>query len=114
MALEKKIMMKQTHGDDDITADIKRVAESIALTCEDWGAQHIADEIRTQYKLKSIDRFDMEKNSIFYNFAKVNKINVKQQGWIKENNMMYPLVSVDEDIRKLDNLVKKIISESKN
>jgi len=28
--------------------------------------------------------------------------------------MMYPLVSIDEDIRKLDNLVKKIISESKN
>ena len=106
--------MKQTHSDDDLTPDIKRVAESIALTCENYGAQHIADEIRTQYKLKSIERFDMQKDSIFYSFAKVEKINVKQQGWIKENNMMYPLVSVDEDIRKLDNLVKKIILESKN
>jgi hypothetical protein len=114
MALEKKIIMKQTHGDDDITPDMKKVAESIALTCEEFGSQFLADTIRTQYKLKHIERYNMEKNSIFYNFAKVNKINVKQQGWIKENNIMYPLVAIDEDIRKLDNLVKKIISESKN
>lgn len=110
---EKNVMMKQTHGNDDLTNDVKRVAESIALICEEYGQLDLAEKIRYDYQLKSIERFDLQK-SIFYAIAKKNNINVRQQGWIKENNIIYPLVSMDEDIRKLDKLIKNIILETKN
>jgi len=110
---DKEIIMNQTHGEDDLTPDVKKVAESIAQLCIKWGQNVLADQIRIDYGLKDVKRMDMEKDSIFYNLAKKNKINISQQGWVREGDQMFPLVSIDHDIRDLDKFIKDVLTNDK-
>jgi len=110
---DKEIIMNQTHGEDDLTPDVKKVAESIAQLCIKWGQNVLADQIRIDYGLKNVKRMDMAKDSIFYNLAKKNKINISQQGWIREGDKMFPLVTIDHDIRDLDKFITDVLTNDK-
>lgn len=109
---KKEVIMNQTHGKDDLTPDVKRAAESIAQLCIKWGQQHLADQIRIDYGMKDVKRMDL-KDSVFYNFAKKNKIDIAQHGWIREGDEMFPIVNIHNDIRKLDEFIIKVLENDK-
>ena len=109
---DKEVIMNQTHGEDEITQEQKIVAESIAQMCIKWGQDILADQIRIDYGMKNVNRFDL-KNSIFYQFAKKNNIHVSQQGWIREGEDMYPIVNVNHDIRDLDKFITDVLTNDK-
>ena len=109
---KKEIIMNKTHGKDDLTPDVKRVAESIAQICLKWGQVHLAEQIRIDYGLKDVKRMDLDKESIFYQLAKKNNIRVNQQGWVREGDQMFPLVSIDYDIRELDKFIINVLDNN--
>lgn len=106
---DKEVIMNQTHGEDDLTPEVKKVAESIAQLCIKWGQTPLAEQIRIDYGMKDVTRFDLAKESIFYQYAKKHNIKVVQQGWIREGGEMYPMVSLDSDIRDLDKFIINVL-----
>jgi len=110
---DKEVIMNQTHGEDDLTPEVKKVAESIAQLCIKWGQQHLADQIRIDYGMKDVTRFDLAK-SPFYQHAKKNKIHITQQGWTREGDKMWPLINMSGDIRDFDNFIVKVLENNKN
>jgi len=106
---DKEVIMNQTHGEDDLTPEVKKVAESIAQLCIKWGQTPLAEQIRIDYGMKDVTRFDLGKESIFYQYAKKHNIKVVQQGWTREGSEMYPMVSLDSDIRDLDKFIINVL-----
>ena len=109
---DKEVIMNQTHGEGEITHEQKIVAESIAQMCLKWGQDLLADQIRIDYGMKNVNRFDLN-NSVFYQFAKKNNIHVSQQGWIREGEDMYPIINVNHDIRDLDKFITDVLTNDK-
>ena len=77
--------------------------------------EDIKNDLSVLFKLQGENEFDLEK-SIFIKYAKKVNLGPAKQGHItvkegKDVPINYPIISICDDIRKLDNLVEEIMKD---
>lgn len=96
-----------------INQDHIAAATEIAGLAEQFGSSMLAELIRSRFKVKEIPKYDMT-NSKFINECTKANIHCNVQGFVQEGQepdyMQYQLVSICEDIRKLDAFIDSIKS----
>jgi hypothetical protein len=86
-----------------INSEQKKVAEEIAQLALQMNQPMLAELIKQKFKIVDIPLYDISKTN-FIN--KCKEINVKPsiQGYILEDNLKYPILCLNEDIRTLEKL----------
>lgn len=85
--------------------DHKAAAEECVALANQLGQPMLAELIKAKFQLVEPKRFDMD-TSKFVAAAKEAGIYIAIQGHIKEGDTEYQLVSVNEDIRKLEKFIE--------
>jgi hypothetical protein len=98
----------------NITKDDKALVKEIIKMLEKENQYGLSEQLKLTFGLKDITRYEIEK-SVFYNLCKENNIALQKQGDIKvsENGIHteYPIVSICEDIRRLDKFIENIFKK---
>jgi len=102
----------------NIQKEHKDAANEIILLLKNMGVNELVCElIKQKFNIIDIPTYDV-KTSVFGNFCKEKNIFVATQGWIVEGVDLqakkYPICSVNEDIRKLDDLASYIFNQGRN
>ena len=100
-----------------LTDEHKEAAGEIAKVLNEKGLESIASEILTNFKIKSIPKYDS--NSPFWESVTEAGMFAAVQGHTIEkdqhgNQMEYPLIVLCDDIRKFENLYNIIEKNIKN
>jgi hypothetical protein len=116
--LKNKNKKKDVFDYGNIKEEHKDAAIEIISILEKLGQGGITSElIKQKFEITEIPKYDVTK-STFGNFCKQKDIFVATQGWVTEEENLekkqYPYVSVNEDIRKLDDLADFIFQLGKN
>jgi hypothetical protein len=98
--------MKELFNYDTINESHKEAAEEIFDLLSSSGQPVLAELVKTKFRLLPKNRFDMN-NTEFITRCKDSQIFAALQGWITEDGVDYPVVSITEDIRKLEEFIKK-------
>ena len=85
--------------------DHKAAAEECVALAKQLNQPMLAELIKVKFQLVEPNRYDMD-SSKFVQAAKEAGIYIAIQGHIKEGDTEYQLVSVNEDIRKLDKFIE--------
>jgi hypothetical protein len=91
---------------DELNEDHKIAASEICSLAEQMGNFMLSELIKEKFLLKERNYFDLTKTN-FYKTMNSNGVKVLLQGYIKEGIDYYPIVSVVDDIRKLDSISLK-------
>jgi hypothetical protein len=94
----------------NINKDHKDAAEEIANYLTELGQPMFAELIKQKFKVVERPKYNLEESPFIQSCRKAG-IYCAIQGYTLDNNIEYPLVTVCEDIRKLNNL-HSIINES--
>ena len=88
----------------NITEEHKRVVEEIVSLCDSLGNETLSELLKHKFKIVSRPRYDME-SSTFVEKCRKNNIYCAIQGYVTDSDGIdYPIVSICEDIRKLNQL----------
>jgi hypothetical protein len=102
--------IKQNFDYGSINEDHKNVIQEIIHLAKETNNHLFADFISYKFKIKEENKFDL-KNSSFFKFCEKNNIHLNIQGYVQDgtnpDSVHYPVVSIIEDIRKLDDVFKK-------
>jgi hypothetical protein len=85
--------------------DHKAAAEECVALAKQMNQPMLAELIKVKFQLVEPNRYDMD-SSKFVQAAKEAGIYIAIQGHVKEGDTEYQLVSVNEDIRKLDKFIE--------
>jgi hypothetical protein len=85
--------------------DHKAAAEECVALAKQLNQPMLAELIKAKFQLVEPNRYDMD-SSKFVQAAKEAGIYIAIQGHVKEGDTEYQLVSVNEDIRKLDKFIE--------
>ena len=85
--------------------DHKAAAEECVAMANQMNQPMLAELIKARFQLVEPKRFDMD-SSKFVAAAKEAGIYIAIQGHVKEGDTEYQLVSVNEDIRKLEKFIE--------
>jgi hypothetical protein len=116
--LKNKNKKKDVFDYGNIKEEHKDAAIEIISILEKLGQGGITSElIKQKFEITEIPKYDVN-TSTFGNFCKQKNIFVATQGWIIEGEGLekkqFPMVSVNVDIRKLDELADFIFQSGKN
>ena len=89
---------------DKLNDDHKLAASEICSMAEQMGDIMLSELIKEKFLLKQRNYYDLTKTK-FFNTMESNGVKVLVQGYIKEGINYYPIVSVVDDIRKLDSII---------
>jgi hypothetical protein len=99
----------------DIKPEHKEAVTEVARLAMLQGNKDFANQLFSQFQIVAPNKFDFENESTF--IVACNKAGLRYfvQGWKKDSlepdAMQWPMVSITDDIRTLDNLVKIIKEE---
>jgi len=97
-----------------INDDHRAAANEIADLARAHGNEMLAELIKLRFKVVEPNRFDITQSE-FFNACKKYGVPVAVQGWIQQGEgsdaVFYPLICINEDIRKFDEFYKKIKEE---
>lgn len=95
--------------------DHKKAAEEIASLAEHHGMSMFAELIKTRFQVKEIPKYDISQSE-FVKYCEKAGLNLAIQGFIREgtepNIIQYPLMTLCDDVRKLEKLVEVIKEDS--
>lgn len=111
MSPEEASSMTPVFNYGDITEQHKEAATEIANLIANSGNPILADLVKQRFKVVEIPRYDVNL-SPFIDACKEAGIFAAVQGYLQEGSdlekMEYPLISICEDIRKLEKLIPAI------
>lgn len=87
----------------NITEEHKKVAEEIANILSDIGQPMLAELVKVKFQVVDRPKYKLD-DSPFIDFCKKAGLHFTIQGYTIENGVEYPLVTLCEDIRKLNKL----------
>lgn len=95
---------------DNITDEQKEAVEEVIRVMKQFGEDELAYKLGEKYGIVPPKIFNIEETE-FYKLTKQLGIFCNVQGWtIGDDGVHYCIVSVNEDIRKLEDMVKTIKS----
>jgi len=111
MSPEEASKMAPVFNYGDITEQHKEAAMEIASLIANSGNEMLAELVKQRFKVVEITRYDINL-SPFIDACKEAGVFAAVQGYLQEGSdlekMEYPLVSICEDIRKLEKLIPAI------
>jgi hypothetical protein len=116
--IKNKIKHKSVFDYGNIKEEHKDAAVEILSLLKQTGTNELVCElIKQKFEIKEIPKYDVN-TSTFGNFCKQKNIFVSTQGWIIEGEGLekkqFPVVGINMDIRKLDELADFIFQCGKN
>lgn len=87
---------------------IREVLEIIKT--HDLSNTKFEEEILRKFNFEQPNVYNIEDNSIFVQAARHAGINVMNQGQLKQSNTLYPIIAVQDDTRKLDDIIRSAIT----
>ena len=116
--IRKKNKIKDVFDYGNIKEEHKDAAvEIISLLQKTGGNDLVCELIKQKFEIKEIPKYDVN-TSTFGNFCKQKDIFVATQGWIVEGEGLekkqFPIVCINVDVRKLDELADFIFQSGKN
>jgi carbonic anhydrase len=104
--------MKEKFHYAELTELHKKIAEEIANLAKEQGHTDFYKFVLKQFEIEEPVKYDLE-NSSFTQHAVEAGIFVNVQGWVIDpnDNIHYPVVSVSEDIRKLNKFTNGLLGE---
>jgi hypothetical protein len=104
-------IMKQLFNYGDLKKEHKDAAIEIAELARQLGQDNLADTIAHKFQLVEPNKFKIE-DSIFAQACDQAGFKYWIMGWVAEGEgadaIHYPIVSITEDVRKLDNFITSI------
>jgi hypothetical protein len=89
----------------------KDAAIEIAKLAKEHGHTEFAEFILAKFQTIKRNEYDFENESSFIKFLNKHEFKYWIMGWVKDGEspigMHYPIISITEDIRKLDNAIKE-------
>ena len=111
MSPEEASKMAPVFNYGDITEQHKEAAMEIASLIANSGNEMLAELVKQRFKVVEIPRYDINL-SPFIDACKEAGVFAAVQGYLQEGSDLekieYPLVSICEDIRKLEKLIPAI------
>lgn len=86
----------------NITESDKKVIEEVILLCHHQGNHDFAEMLKKRFQLVMPNRYDHEQHPFVKRCRELN-IDVHLMGHISDGNEEYPIISITEDIRNLNN-----------
>ena len=116
--LEKKIEnFSSLYDYRNISDNDKKLVKEIISILEKDNNYAMSNQLKVTFKLTDTNVYDIEKSEFFKACQKHN-INLQKQGivTVMENNITteYPVISICEDIRRLNNFIKNISKKDEN
>jgi carbonic anhydrase len=104
--------MKEKFHYAELTDLHKKIAEEIANLAKDAGHEEFYKFIIKQFQIEEPIKYNLEE-SVFVEHAVDAGLYVNIQGWIIDPNdgVHYPIVSMSEDIRKLNAFTSSLIDK---
>ena len=102
--------MEQLFNYRNIKQEHKEAAEEISNILSETGHPELAVLIKQRFDVIEKNYFSLE-NSIAFQKCCQHNINCAVQGHVLENGVHYPVVTICEDIRKLDQFIQNINNE---
>jgi hypothetical protein len=100
--------MKQLFNYGDLKKEHKDAAIEIVELARQLGQDNLADTIAHKFQLVEPNKFKIE-DSIFVQVCERAGFKYWIMGWVSEGDgpdaVHYPIVSITEDVRKLDNFI---------
>ena len=97
---------------NSLTEDHKQAAAEIRRVCLNLGYIEIADNITVKFGLKEIPVYDTADNEFLQSLER-SDIKYSIQGYNRDNDIDYPIVTLSEDIRKFEKYYNAISSTDK-
>jgi hypothetical protein len=89
---------------NSITEEHKKVVKEITSLLDQHGQEMLSELIKLKFKIKENPKFDL-KESVFMQACKHAQIIPIIQGFLIDQGVEYPVVLIQDDIRKLDSFV---------
>jgi hypothetical protein len=103
--------IKQTFDYGSIKTEHKEAVEEVVDLARNMGNHVFAEFLLHRFQIEEQKRFEL-KDSKFFQLCRENSIGVNIQGHTQEgigpDSVQYPVISITEDVRKLDAFVEKI------
>lgn len=106
-----KIEMNPIFDYNSITEEHKKVVKEITAMLDHHGQEMLSELIKLKFKIVETPKFNL-KESVFMEACKKAEIIPVIQGFTIEYGVEYPVVLIQDDIRKLDSFVANIRSGS--
>jgi hypothetical protein len=90
---------------DNLKNEHREIVKDIVDYLSENGNELLALLISKRYKLEPIEKYDIS-NSIVIDFCDKSNIPYSIQGYVTENNIDYPLITITGDIRKFEKSLK--------
>jgi|694.fasta_scaffold131948_2 hypothetical protein len=96
----------------NIKDDHKALVKDIILRLEKNNQTDLIQDLKVLFKIEESEKYNIEE-SVFYQYCKKVNVPINRQGTITElkngKNIEYPIISVCDDVRKLNSICEKII-----
>ena len=96
---------------NSITDEHKKAVKEVLSILEKFGYDMVSDMIKMQFGIVQRPKYDL-KDSEFVKYCEKANILTITQGYVVDNNVEYPVVFIQDDIRKLNDFIEKIKSGS--
>ena len=96
---------------NSITDEHKKAVKEVLSVLEEFGYDMVIDMIKVQFGIVSRPRYDLKESEFVKCCEKANILTITQ-GYVVDNNIEYPVVFIQDDIRKLNEFIEKIKSDS--
>jgi hypothetical protein len=96
---------------NSITDEHKRAVKEVLSVLEKFGYDMVADMIKMQFGIVARPRYDLKDSEFIKACQKANILTITQ-GYVIDNNVEYPVVFIQDDIRKLNEFIEKIKTDS--
>jgi len=114
---EKVIEYTPNYDYGSISQEDKALVKEITILLEKENQNALAEQLKLTFGLKDVEKYNID-NSPFYQICKELNLPLQSQGTIKvsENGKVieYPMVSICDDIRRLNKIIEYVISKYGN
>jgi hypothetical protein len=93
-----------------ITEEHKKVIEEVIYLYKESKIENFDEFLKSKFQVELPPRFPIQ-DSLFVKFCKEHQFRCAIMGYaVDDEGVEYPVISITEDVRKLDNFVKDIMT----
>jgi hypothetical protein len=96
---------------NSITDEHKKAVKEVLSILEKFGYDMVSDMIKLQFGIIQRPKYDLATSEFVKCCERANILTITQ-GYIIDNNVEYPVVFIQDDIRKLNDFIEKVKSGS--
>jgi len=97
---------------NDITDEHKKAVEEAAKILDTMGLDKASMVLKEKFHIQEGEKVKSD-NFAFVKICEAHNIPLTNNGYIRDNNKLYPILSLCEDVRNLEKLYATIVTSTK-